>query len=117
MTQFRQNSHKIYLASTVWHELVYGISIMAEGKRKQRISQFFYEELTGFPFLDYDQDCAGIHATIRAKAKILGHTLTFVDSQIASIALANNMTLVTRNTKDFINIDSLKLENWFDFSQ
>src|SRR5579872_1815358 len=36
------------------------------------------------------------------------------DLLIACIALANSATLVTRNTKDFATIPSLKLENWAD---
>ena len=39
------------------------------------------------------------------------------DLQIASIAIANNMILVTRNTKDFAQISSvsnLMLENWWE---
>lgn len=34
------------------------------------------------------------------------------DLLIACITLANRATLVTRNTKDFIAIPALKLENW-----
>lgn len=34
------------------------------------------------------------------------------DLLIASIALAHDATLVTRNTKDFANIPNLKLPNW-----
>jgi tRNA(fMet)-specific endonuclease VapC len=36
------------------------------------------------------------------------------DFLIACITLANEATLVTRNTKDFTNIPGLKLENWTD---
>jgi tRNA(fMet)-specific endonuclease VapC len=36
------------------------------------------------------------------------------DLIIASIVLAHNATLVTRNTKDFVRIPNLKLENWLD---
>jgi tRNA(fMet)-specific endonuclease VapC len=36
------------------------------------------------------------------------------DLLIACIALANNATLVTRNTKDYANVPGLKLENWAD---
>ncbi len=35
-----------------------------------------------------------------------------MDLRIAAIALANNATLVTRNTQDFIEIENLTLENW-----
>jgi tRNA(fMet)-specific endonuclease VapC len=37
-----------------------------------------------------------------------------MDLRIASIALANNGTLLTRNLKDFERIDGLKLRNWLD---
>ena len=36
------------------------------------------------------------------------------DLLIASIALANRATLVTRNLKDFKNVPNLKLVNWLD---
>lgn len=35
-----------------------------------------------------------------------------MDLFIASICLANDLTLVTNNIKDFKNIANLKLENW-----
>lgn len=34
--------------------------------------------------------------------------------QIASIALVNGATLVTRNTDDFCDIDGLVVANWFE---
>ena len=37
----------------------------------------------------------------------------YYDSQIASIAIANGLVLVTRNTKDFESLPTLMLENWF----
>ena len=39
---------------------------------------------------------------------------THADLLIACITLANNATLVTRNTKDFANVPGLKLDNWAD---
>lgn len=106
--------NQIYLAPTVWQELYYGWQIMPNGKKKQDIYHFLMTQVASLPQLHYTKDCADIHATIRAKAKQFGKTLSFVDSQIASIAIANDMTLVTRNLKDFKNIDELKIENWFE---
>lgn len=36
------------------------------------------------------------------------------DLLIASIALANNLTVITRNTREFERVPGLKLENWYD---
>lgn len=36
------------------------------------------------------------------------------DLLIGSTAIAHNLTLVTRNTKDFKNLNPIRLENWID---
>jgi tRNA(fMet)-specific endonuclease VapC len=38
--------------------------------------------------------------------------LAYYDLQIAAIALANNLILVTHNTKEFSRIPQLQLEDW-----
>ena len=43
-----------------------------------------------------------------------GHPLHFADGQIAGIALAHQLILVTANVKDFVMIEGLKLENWLN---
>jgi len=35
-----------------------------------------------------------------------------MDLKIASIAIANNATLLSANTCDFVQVPSLRLENW-----
>jgi tRNA(fMet)-specific endonuclease VapC len=35
-----------------------------------------------------------------------------MDLKIASIALANGATLLTRNTRDFQKVPGLQIENW-----
>jgi tRNA(fMet)-specific endonuclease VapC len=35
------------------------------------------------------------------------------DLLIGVTALENKLTLVTDNEKDFVNIDGIKIENWF----
>jgi tRNA(fMet)-specific endonuclease VapC len=37
-----------------------------------------------------------------------------MDLRIASIAIANNATLLTRNLKDFARVPGLRVENWCD---
>ena len=49
-----------------------------------------------------------VYAKLRKAGKHSGHN----DLLIAGIAMSNNLVLVTNNTKDFENIESLELENW-----
>jgi len=43
-----------------------------------------------------------------------GFTIGEIDILIASYCLQHNYTLITANTKDFINIQGLRLINWLD---
>ena len=53
---------------------------------------------------------AGEHyALVRAQRKHAGKPISTEDAQIAAIALATSMKLVTCNTKDFTQIDGLTL--------
>ena len=63
--------------------------------------------------LPYDCETALWHALERARLADLGRTPPFVDGQIAAIAMANNLTLVTRKTNDFADFAGLAVENWF----
>ncbi|MBN2580290.1 MAG: type II toxin-antitoxin system VapC family toxin [Pirellulales bacterium] len=61
-----------------------------------------------FTILPYDAKAADIFHTLR-KAKIRIGTM---DLRIASIALANDFTLLTRNLADFRQVPELKAEDW-----
>ena len=42
----------------------------------------------------------------------MGTPIGAYDLQIAAIALANNLILVTHNTREFERVDGLQLEDW-----
>ena len=105
------------LPSTVWNELIYGVNILEQGKRKDFLfSKIIKDVQSTFEIIQYDNHAAWIQADIRARLKQVGTPVDFPDTQIASIAVANNMILVTRNIKHFEPIQQvcpLMLENWF----
>ncbi len=105
------------LATISYFELLHGILILPNGKRKERLIAYLEETVVPFyEFIPFDFECARINAQIAAKMESVGRPLPIIDSQIASIALANGMILVTRNIKDFSPIQEyfpLKIENWF----
>ena len=53
----------------------------------------------------------GHYALVRAQRQLAGKPIDTADAQIAAIALAAQLTLVTRNTKDFADIDGLQVIN------
>lgn len=61
----------------------------------------------------YTKEAAYWHGMETARLQSIGKSPAFIDAQIAAVAKANNLILVTRNTEDFKNFADLKLENWF----
>ena len=68
--------------------------------------------LASLPIFDYDQRAAEWHARERARLAKVGQSPPFVDGQIAAIARVNDLTLVTRNQRDFRWFEGLRLERW-----
>ncbi len=70
-----------------------------------RETQEFY---CGLQILNFDDRAHEIYRNLRA-----AHRRTKAsDLKIAATALSYNLTLVTRNTQDFIAIANLRLDNW-----
>jgi len=48
----------------------------------------------------------------RARLEKMGRRASFVDGQIAAIAVVNDAILVTRNVRDYRGFSDLVVENW-----
>ncbi len=77
----------------------------------QRLRETEYN-LTTLPIVPLDSKAAMEFDKLRQNKKL--KKIGRKDLLIASIALANQTTLVTRNTKHFVHVAGLKLENWAD---
>ena len=69
-------------------------------------------EIAGYEIVLADEAAADHLVRLRSLKKL--KKVGLADLMIASIALANQATLVTRNVKDFQPIPGLTLENWAD---
>ena len=105
------------ISSTTWNELLFGVNRLPAGKRRDYYFDCIVDDIQShFEIIQYDNHAAWIQADIRARLMDCGTPIEFDDTQIASIAVANNMILVTRNTRHFEPIKkvaSLMMENWF----
>jgi len=102
--------HEIALPAVVLYELQVGI---AKSSSPEKRSNQLNELLTVVRVLPFTEHEAAITARIRASLEKAGTPIGPLDIMIAGIALANQATLVTHNTKEFSRIDGLQLEDWF----
>lgn len=118
LTMIESKTFLSAICAPIWFELLKGVNVLPEGKKKEGLEAYNFNYVQeNFPILPYDSHCASLHAAIFAKMRKNGTPVSQLDSQIAATALANNMIVVTRNTKDFEPIQqeySLCVENWFD---
>jgi tRNA(fMet)-specific endonuclease VapC len=99
----------VVLCSVVIAELLYGAHRSA--RKAQTLSQV--QSFCGpFRSLPFDDRAAQEYGRIRALLAGLGMSIGPNDLLIASIALANGLTLVTHNTSEFGRVPGLKLEDW-----
>ncbi len=108
---------EIATATLVIHELLFGCFRLPESKKRRDLEDYINSViLAQLPLFDYDLKSAEYHAEERARLSKIGKTPAFVDGQIASIAVCNDLILVTNNISDFEDFDRLQIENWLSES-
>ncbi len=105
------------IPSIVWGECLYGLKRMPDSRRKDVFMDFYMNTVLGsYKIIPFDDHAASIYSDIKSRLDEIGKPAPELDMQIASVAIANNAILVTRNSKDFEYIEqisALMLENWF----
>jgi tRNA(fMet)-specific endonuclease VapC len=108
-----KHSHESAIPAPVWHELISGIRRLPRGTKRTAITEYVQDVVgSSFPILAYDATSAAWHGEERARLEKLGKPSRFVDGQIAAIAHANDLILVTQNTRDFRKFEGLEVHNW-----
>jgi tRNA(fMet)-specific endonuclease VapC len=65
-------------------------------------------DFSGAQVRPFDDAAAAVFESLRAHGVRVGT----MDLRIASIAMANNLTVLTRNLVDFEQVPGLKVEDW-----
>jgi predicted nucleic acid-binding protein len=98
----------LFLSVLTLGEIRKGVEKMEPGARKTRLVQFLEKDLLGQfenRILAVDSEVAEAWGLLEAHS---GRPLPTVDALLAATALTHNLTLVTRNTRDF-SFSKLKL--------
>jgi tRNA(fMet)-specific endonuclease VapC len=93
-------------------ELLYGTERSSRGAKERSVIEG--EMLPSLTVLSYDLPAARSYARLRALLERAGNSLEEADLQIAAIALANDLTLITGNVRHFDRIPGLRVENWLE---
>ena len=92
-------------------ELLYGAYNSTRVESNLRTILSFLDH---FEILEFDKNAAEIFAQEKARLKKSGTIIADMDLMIASIAIANDVALVTNNVKHFERIKNLRLVRWVD---
>ncbi|MEI6789645.1 MAG: type II toxin-antitoxin system VapC family toxin [Myxococcaceae bacterium] len=90
-------------------EISYGIEKSIHRAQNETHWSRFFEP---FQILDFDRLAAKEYGPIRAELERTGQMIGERDCQIASIAKAHNLVVVTNNLKEFIRVPGLEVEDW-----
>ena len=100
----RQDRRSMFLTAISLAELMEGVAILPDGKRKQamRLSvDKLIAELIVRPILPFDRRAAYAYASLFACAKAKKYTPPIADAQIAAIAAVHGFTVATRDVEPF----------------
>lgn len=87
---------------------------VAKSSHPQRVHAYLAELRRRYRLFDYTAECAAQTGALQGSLQRLGTPIGPHDLQIAGIALAHDLTVVTRNTRGFSRVPNLKIEDWYD---
>jgi toxin FitB len=112
------NSHpreSLFTTTITQAEILYGIAILPEGNRKQRLQEaahiVFNQELRN-QRLVFDSQSAEHFASLSNDRRRQGNPISQFDAQIAAICRTHQATIVTRNVDDFLNCQIEVIDPW-----
>ena len=101
----QQVAETLYLTATSLSELLVGIEILPDGKRKKGLGAALAElldKLFESRILPFDRQAATAYAPLVASARNSGHVISVADAQIAAIAAVHGFIVATRDTVPFM---------------
>lgn len=112
--RFLMDKPDLWLSTIVLHEMDFGLNLLPPGHRRDNLSA----ALSGF-VSEYDNRILPIGrpeaqqaAMLRGQARRSGRVLHLADALIAGTAKAHDLSVATRNTRDFEGLDVEAINPW-----
>ncbi|MBL4819018.1 MAG: type II toxin-antitoxin system VapC family toxin [Deltaproteobacteria bacterium] len=97
------------VSSVTLAEISYGVEKSVHRTENETFWNTFFEP---YEILDFDRLAAKQYGSIRVALEKSGQMIGERDCQIASIARAHHLTIVTNNVREFSRVSGLKVEDW-----
>lgn len=103
-----------YLSEITIAELMFGVENSAQEYRERNLDRIkqLQAAFTGRVLLI--GECFEEYARQKSNLRKNGIVVGEFDLLIGTTAVVHGLTLVTRNTRDFLNLEKINLENWID---
>ncbi|HES75571.1 MAG TPA: tRNA(fMet)-specific endonuclease VapC [bacterium] len=108
---FSQHAGQMCISTVTHMELVYGAEKSAAPERNLEVIAGFVARVE---VLNYDVDAATHTGQLRAELARLGTPIGPYDQMIAGHARSRGLILVTNNTREFIRVPGLRIEDWVE---
>jgi predicted nucleic acid-binding protein len=98
-----QGAETLYLSSVTVAELLFGVGVLPDGRRKQKLASTLDGMLGLFAgrILPFDTDAARSYADLAVAARKAGNGFPTPDGYIAAVATARGFAVATRDTSAF----------------
>lgn len=114
LARIRQHRKEVATAAPVWHELWFGCHRLPPSARRTKLEDYLGQSLApSLKLLPYDDRAAERHAAERSRLVGLGKTPSFIDGQIAAIAMVHGLIVVTRNIDHFVGFQGFEVQDWY----
>ena len=109
------DDNELYFSVVSLGEILKGITILPEGKRRRDLKSWLDETLRPWfqgRILPVSELVAERWGVLAAECQLGGRTLKVADGFIAATALEHDLTIVTRNVKDFACLGVTVFNPW-----
>jgi toxin FitB len=110
-----QAAETLFLTATSLSELLLGIEMLPQGKRRDGLGadlRTLLDRLFGPRILPFDDKAATLYAPLVARARSKGKVISVGDGQIAAVAALHRFKVATRDTTPFIAAEVPVIDPW-----
>jgi predicted nucleic acid-binding protein len=106
---------QLYFSVVSLGEIVKGVSLLTSGHKRKELERWLETTLRpwfGDRILSVDESVARRWGVLTAQSERMGRKLKVADGMIAATALVHDLTIVTRNVKDFAGLGANVMNPW-----